>query len=434
MNKSKLITILADQREQIISHRFEDLVTRREEGQVEIESPLAQVVIGVRRSGKSTLCEKVIRSTEKAFAYVNFDDDRLGSITTADLDDILDALYQLNGAFTHLFLDEVQNIEGWPLFVNRLLRQGLHLIVTGSNSKLLSSELMTHLTGRHAKIELYPFSFAEYATAAGVDLHSLSTRAIALRKRALTEYLMTGGLPELRNIANKRGYTEGLLHSIIHNDIARRFRVRHAEVMRQMAVYLMDNFCHEVVATMLGATFGMSDHTVENYYSYLKEAFLLIGVKRFSFKSRERLRGEKAYVVDLAFVTHREGVVSTENLGWRLENTICIELLRRIRPTYGDLFYYKERQYEVDFIVVHAGRVTQVIQVSYDISAPKTRAREVRALVRAAETLHCESLTLITAEEEGEEIVGAHTIAIVPAWKWLIGNDDYVIRQSSVKS
>lgn len=420
MDKVKLITILSDQQEQITSRRPEDLVSRREEEQVEVDSPQAQVVIGVRRSGKSTLCEKVVREAGVSFGYVNFDDDRLQGIGTADLDDILDALYQINGEFTHLLLDEVQNIEGWPLFVNRMLRQGVHLIVTGSNSKLLSSELMTHLTGRHAKIELYPFSFAEYATARGVDLQSLSTRAMALRKKALREYLMDGGLPELMGIANKRGYTEGLIYSIIHNDIEKRFKVRHAEVLRQVAAYLMDNFCREVVATAMAKNFGVSDHTIENYYSYLKEAFLIIGVRRFSYKSRERLRGEKAYVVDLAFVTHREGMVSTENLGWRLENIVCIELLRRIRPTFGDLFYYKDRRYEVDFVVAYAGRVAQIIQVAYDLSVAKTRNREIRGLVRAAEALRCENLIIITTEEHGTISIGGHTINIVTAAEWLV--------------
>ena len=115
----------------------------------------------------------------------------------------------------------------------------------------------------------------------GVELRSLSTKSKVLRKKALHEYLTDGGFPELLNERNKRGYIEALLNSIIKNDIARRFRLRHVEVLQQMATYLTDNFCQEFVATDLARMFGVSNHTIENYYSYLKEAFLLLGVPKF---------------------------------------------------------------------------------------------------------------------------------------------------------
>ena len=265
MDARRLITIFSDQKEELLSHDLSLLCDRMEERQLSPSSNLAQIVIGVRRSGKSTLCEKFIRQQGVEFAYANFDDDRLTGLETADFDRVLDALYQIYGDFKYLFLDEVQNIKGWQLFVNRLLRQKVHLFVTRSNSKLLSSELTTHLTGRHNKVELYPFSFAEYATMRGVELRSLSTKSKALRKKALHEYLTDGGFPELLNERNKRGYIEALLNSIIKNDIARRFRLRHVEVLRRMATYLADNFCQEFVATDLAQMFGVSNHTIENY-------------------------------------------------------------------------------------------------------------------------------------------------------------------------
>lgn len=110
---------------------------------------MAQVVIGVHRSGKSTLCFNVLHESRVKYAYVNFDDERLFQLKASELNDVLEVLYKLHGGFTHLFLDEIQNIKGWHLFVNRMLRQGMKIIITGSNAKLLSSELATHLTGRH---------------------------------------------------------------------------------------------------------------------------------------------------------------------------------------------------------------------------------------------------------------------------------------------
>jgi predicted AAA+ superfamily ATPase len=419
MDSLKLLTVFADQKEELQNNDMTQLCTRLEETQLSLTSNLAQVVIGVRRSGKSTLCEKFIRQNGVEFAYANFDDDRLANLNSEDFDQVLDALYQIYGDFKYLFLDEVQNITGWQLFVNRMLRQKVHLFITGSNSKLLSSELTTHLTGRHNKVELYPFSFYEYGMMKKVELKSLSTKSRALRKRALNEYLLEGGFPELMNEENKRGYIEALLNSIIKNDIAKRFKVRYVEVLRRLAEHLSDNFCQEFVASELAKTFGVSDHTIENYYSYLKEAFLLQGIHKFSYKSKERIRCEKVYVVDVAFVSERESTFSTENLGWRLENVVYIELLRRFRPQYTDVFYYRDQQCEVDFLIAKEGKVKQLIQVSYDISSVKTLRREINGLVKAAEMFKCEDLLLINFDVEQDVEKNGHTIHIVAAAEWL---------------
>jgi predicted AAA+ superfamily ATPase len=419
MDSLKLLTLFADQKEELQNNDMTQLCTRLEETQLSLTSNLAQVVIGVRRSGKSTLCEKFIRQNGVEFAYANFDDDRLANLNSEDFDQVLDALYQIYGDFKYLFLDEVQNITGWQLFVNRMLRQKVHLFITGSNSKLLSSELTTHLTGRHNMVELYPFSFYEYGMMKKVELKSLSTKSRALRKRALNEYLLEGGFPELMNEENKRGYIEALLNSIIKNDIAKRFKVRYVEVLRRLAEHLSDNFCQEFVASELAKTFGVSDHTIENYYSYLKEAFLLQGIHKFSYKSKERIRCEKVYVVDVAFVSERENAFSTENLGWRLENVVYIELLRRFHQQYTDVFYYRDQQCEVDFLIAKEGKVKQLIQVSYNISSEKTLKREISGLIKAAEMFKCENLLLINFDAEQDVEKNGHTIHIVPAAEWL---------------
>ncbi len=420
MDSKRLATIFSDQKEELLNRDITKLCTRFEEKQLSLTSNLAQIVIGVRRSGKSTLCEKFIRQNGVEFAYANFDDDRLEALKTSDFDNVLDALYQIYGDFKYLFLDEVQNIKSWQLFVNRMLRQGIHLFITGSNSKLLSSELTTHLTGRHKKVELYPFSFAEYAEMRNVDLKSVSTKSKALRKRMLAEYMVNGGFPELMDESNKREYVETLLNSIIKNDIARRFRVKYVEVLRRLAACLSDNFCQEFVASELSKLFGVSDHTIENYYSYLKEAFLLQGVHKFSYKSKERVRNEKVYVVDVAFVSEREGTFSTENMGWRLENIVYIELLRRFRPQYKDVFYHREKQWEVDFVITKDGRVEQLVQVAYDVSSEKTLKRETEGLIKAAEKFKCENLLLVNFDEDRDLEKNGHVIHFVPAAEWLI--------------
>ena len=421
MNTQALLSVVADQREELLSNNCSELCSRHEESRLDLKSYRAQVVIGVRRCGKSTLCEMFLKQSGAEFAYVNFDDDRMKDMEASDLDRLLEALYMIYGEFKCLFLDEVQNIDGWPLFVNRLLRQKIHLFITGSNSKLLSKELSTHLTGRNNKVELYPFSFSEYFEMKKVDAASVSTKAKGLRKRALHEYFQQGGFPELFNEGNRRGYIGGLLDAIIKNDVAGRFKVRNVEALRRIAAYLADNYCQEFVAKTVGELFGVSNHTAENYYSYLKEAFLLVGVNRFSYKSKDRVRNEKVYVVDTAFVTEREDSFSLENLGWKLENIVCIELMRRYKPLFCDVFYYKEASSQVDFVIARDGNVQELIQVSYDISTERTRNREIRGLKNAAKKLKCGNLTLVTFEEQETIEEEGCTINVIPATEWLLG-------------
>ena len=195
--------ILQDQKAEIIRFNPTILCTRTEEKLFDLQSDLAQVVIGVRRSGKSTLCLKVLKESGMSFGYVNFDDEQLAGLKVSQLNDVLDALYKVYGDITHVLFDEIQNVDHWPLFVNRLLRQGLHVVMTGSNANLLSGELATHLTGRYNQIELFPFSFLEYCAMRKIDIQTETTRAHALRYAALEEYLQQGGFPELLKLKNK---------------------------------------------------------------------------------------------------------------------------------------------------------------------------------------------------------------------------------------
>lgn len=169
LDKRILENIISDQQEELEQKQSDKLCHRIEEDLIDLESSQAQVVIGVRRSGKSTLCYQALHNSGKDFAYVDFDDERLKDITSEDLNDILEVLFKLYGNFNYLFLDEIQDVDGWHLFVNRLLRKKMHVIITGSNAKLLSSELSTHLSGRNKEIALYPFSFSEFCFMKEID-------------------------------------------------------------------------------------------------------------------------------------------------------------------------------------------------------------------------------------------------------------------------
>lgn len=412
--------VLLDQQKEKDGILPENLTARREEVYFDLNSQLAQIVIGVRRSGKSTLCHKILKQNNINYAYINFDDERLYNLKTEDLNTVLEALYMVYGDFKYLFCDEIQNIPSWFLFVNRLLRLKMRLIITGSNAKLLSGELSTHLTGRYNQIELFPFSFSEILTYKNISANDGSTLGVARRKAAFEEYMSQGGFPELFEVKNKKAYIRNLFNSIIMRDIKLRFSVRYPETLRKMADYLTDAVCAEINYKSLAKQFSFgSAHTAENYISYLRQAYLLIGLQKFSFKSRERIRNEKNYVIDTAFISTAKEGFSAQNFGWRLENIVCIELFRRRNQTLHDVYYFKNG-YEIDFVIVSDNKVVELIQVSVDISAQKTFNREVNALLRAGTELHCNNLTLITLNEDSTHTVDNQTIHIISVLKWLL--------------
>lgn len=398
--------------------------SRPEEELVNLESRLAQVIIGIRRSGKSSLCFNLIKKSGIKFAYVNFDDERLSKATGDDLDGILECLYKIYGDFNHLFIDEMQNISEWYLFVNRLLRAGMHILITGSNAKLLSGELATHLTGRYMKTELYPFSFKEYCAYRGISTLHGTTKEIGILRSAFDSYLHDGGLPELINEKRKQTYINTLTDNILKKDIEKRYSIHYRTAFENIACHLLNTAPSKLNYLKIKKEFGLkSDHTAENYVSYLKNAYLLCGIKKFSFKSKMRIHDEKTYAVDVAFMNRRDNALSGDNLGWRLETIILVELQRRFKPQECDIYYYEDNSFEADFVITRGRSVLQIIQVSYDISDEKTLRREKRGLLSASKATGCSKLLLITDHEERNIDEDGKTIHIVPAYAWLTEDD-----------
>lgn len=416
--------ILEDQKSELLSTDFSRLVTRLEEREIDLDSRLAQIVIGVRRCGKSTLCQKVLRESGVNFAYVNFDDEELATLRAEDLNDVIQSLYRIYGPFTHLFMDEIQNIPYWHLFVNRLLRQGLHLIITGSNANLLSGELATHLTGRYNEIRLYPFSFVDYCAAKGISTDARTTKGRGLLLNALDTYLQQGGLPETLSLPRHDKYVSSLLSAIISKDVCRRYKVRYQQTLQQIANGLLDHFCQEVSYADIQTDYQINTiHTAKNYVTYLENAYLVRLLPRYSYKTLERQNKRKAYAIDNAFVTTHDDALQTENLGWRLENVVAIELMRRREHEMQQLYYLKQnKSYEVDFALVDRNKVARLIQVTYDFSEPKTKLynREIGGLLKGSAATGCNDLTLIMMKgETGDIEVDGKTIHRILAVDWL---------------
>ena len=418
-----ILQVLAEQQEEIKGYKPQKWVSRKEESLFEFDTKMAQVVIGVRRSGKSTICHKVLLERGIRYGYVNLDDDRLAKMTTEDLNTVLSCVYQLYGTdVPYLLLDEIQNVDGWYLFVNRLLRTDMHIFVTGSNAKLLSGELATHLTGRYNEIRLYPFSFSEYCNYHQVDTQSITTKAEADRKRAFMDYIHDGGFPEMQGLRNKRAYVQSLIEAILLKDIKNRFRIRDIDALRKLAHHLINNACQEVNYEELTKELGMSDKTVKNYVDYLAKAFMIQLLTRHSFKSKERIRNPKSYVIDTGMQGNRNNVLAPENLGWRLENVVYIELLRRCAYDFYDVYYYKpdNRAKEIDFVICDKNKVMELIQVAYEIDSQRAYDRETSALIKASGVLSCDNLTLISFSQTHDVEINGKTIHIISALEWLL--------------
>jgi len=418
MDIQEFKAVLQQQKEDVRNINIKLWCNRLEESLLQLDSPLAQIVIGVRRSGKSTLCHKFLGQNGILYAYINFDDERLGLIDAKELDILLEAAYYVYGDFNYLFLDEPQNIEGWHLFVNRLLRQGMRIFLTGSNAKLLSGELATHLTGRYNQVELYPLSFTEFLALKGIRIDAVLTKEKAFRQRAFDEYLEKGGLPEILNLISWKNYVSVLFNSIIDRDIIQRFKVRNKQALKDIALYSVSNFGREFSYKKIEKLFGItSDITIKNYITYLEQAYLVIGLNKFSFKSRERIRNRKFYMVDTAFPSALNSLTG-EDLGWKLENLVLLELLRRKYESQYDIHFYKTH-YEIDFVVSAGLRIVELIQVCVDLSAKKTFNRETNALINGSRELKCTKLTLITLGESQTIEINNCKIECVSLFEWL---------------
>ena len=421
MDKRVLENIIWDQREELDAKRNLKLIHREAEDLIDFQSPLAQVVIGVRRSGKSTLCYNALMANKIKFAYFNLDDERLLDLKSDDLNDLLEVLYKVYENFDCIFIDEIQNIPEWYLFVNRLLRRGLKLLITGSNAKLLSGELATHLTGRHHTITLYPFSFKEYCQYRNIDTHSRSTKSTGIIRSAFDEYMKQGGFPELLSVRDKRDYVINLVDSIIKRDIFVRFKIKHKATFEKLSHNILNESPCLVQYQNLQESFGLgSVHTVKNYVHYLTEAYLLVGLHRFSFKSRQRLASDKVYPIDVALMNNREDAFSGENLGLRLEVIVYIELLRRYKPMGYDIYFFNDRSFECDFLVCNGNTIKMAIQVSYDISSEKTYKREIKGLLEMASRTKPQSLLLLTDHDYKDIEISGHQIAIRPVYDYFL--------------
>ena len=411
--------ILTDQKEERLLFQANGWVQRIPEKFIDKDSSLIQIITGVRRSGKSTLAHKALQGTN--YAYINFDDERLSKLSAANLNDLLEAVYRVYENVEYLFLDEIQNVDGWHLFVNRLHRNGLKVIITGSNSKLLSSELASHLTGRYSIIELFPFSFVEYLKFKGIESVPLTTKTRGELMGCYDEYLTNGGFPEVAKGTDAKQYALNLFNAIVSRDILFRFNIKHKQTFKDIAMFLANNFSREISYNRLKMLFELgSEHTAKNYVAFLEEAYLIMTIPKFSYKKAESIKYRKSYLIDTSIALALCDNF-TQNIGFIYENIVFLELMRRKTVENFELFYYK-KNVEVDFVIYKNRTVETLIQVCYNMENDKTFKREVRSLIQASTELNVKNLIIISSTDNREIEIDGKVIKVVPIYEWLLGN------------
>jgi len=386
-----------------------------------LSTSLIKLITGPRRSGKSVLSLQLLK--DENFAYLNFDDDLL--LKHFDENAVIQSLNEIYPGYRYLFLDEIQNLSNWELWVNKLYRRGVNLIVTGSNARLLSREMATSLTGRYVQIEVFPFSFKEVLSFHQVSLSvqlALTPQKTGIILSYLNTYLLNGGFPEiLLNPAIIRNYLSSLFDSVLLNDIMRRFQIRQSHQLYNLSNYLLANYTNPYSYNQLKTDLNFSSVvTVQKFIGYLSEPYLFMNLTRYNTKIRSQQKSpKKSYIIDNGFIKARSFELSP-NWGRLLENVVFIELLRRHYKPGLDLFYYRTRNdREIDFLCRKGHKEEQLIQVCYDIANMKTLKREITSLIEASTELGCNNLLIITWDKDEVIEKGKHNIQLLPAYKWL---------------
>ncbi len=412
--------ILLLQKRELENRAEEKFVERDTDYEKPLQNDLIKVIIGPRRAGKSFLGFNLLNK-KGSFGYANFDDEKL--IETKNYDEIITTLNSMYNNPDYILFDEIQNLAKWELFVNRLQRQGFNLVITGSNSNLLSSELSPHLTGRHMLINIFPFSFAEF-----LRMDSNPTQLTSQEiKTKLFDYLTYGGYPEpwLKKIDHKE-YLTTLFNSIIYKDIVKRFNIRLISTIENLAVYMISNVAKEFSYNTLRRITGCkSVHTVEKYLRYLEESFIFFRIHRFStsLQDQQLSSNKKIYCIDNGFI-HSKAFRTTVDNQQLYENAVAVKLKKSEMDGGAKVYYWKHPlQQEVDFVLKEGTDITQLIQVCSNLNDIKTREREEKSLIKAGQELHCGNLLVINEDYEGEkemEWFGATAkIKYLPLWQYL---------------
>lgn len=406
----------------------------------EIELPVQPELIitvpGVRRAGKSSLLmlavHKLLASGVKReqILWVNFDDERLDRMPMEELDEVLQAYREMYPDIelkdVYMFFDEIQNIDGWDLFVLRVFKSYCrNVYVTGSNAKLLSSEISTALRGWTLDYEMLPLSFREFCRFKGIDAHSYLESDKAKRYAAMEEYIHGGGFPRVvlsTDKSMKLRLLQGYFNTMLFRDLAERHAIKNIEALRYFLKRVMHNLTkttsiNAIVNDMRSNGVSVSKDDLYNWADWAVEAYLFVRYPKYSrslVKENQSLR--KYYVIDTGM---RQAVLmpQSEDKGKLLENIVALELFRR-RGADRKMFYWQDGR-ECDFVVQREEHVEELIQATWDIEDEDTRKREIDGIKEAAKGTNCNKLTIVTREQKETIEEDGFRIEVVGVEEWL---------------
>jgi predicted AAA+ superfamily ATPase len=420
MNRDILRQVIIDQREMYLNAR----IVHRE---YKIEDGVNCCFVGIRRAGKSTLMYQRIQELMdrgvpiEKILYVNFEDERLIEMKATDLNLILEIGYEISGGEkAYLFLDEIQNIDGWSKFARRIADQKYTVYITGSNSRMLSREIASTLGGRYMIVPVYPYSFREYLAANGKevkDLSFLGTKQKAEIMRLYSRYLQFGAFPELAHIKNGREYLNSIYQTIYLGDIITRNHISSSFAVRLMLKKIAESIGQPLSFTRIfniltGAGLKISKQTVITYMDAILESCLLFSVQNYTAILLEKETSPKYYFMDTGF----PGLLLLDCYTAQLENLVAIELVRR----YGvDQVYYFRKNVEIDFYIPEARLAIQVCWSM--LQDENTKQRETQSLAKLHQFMPDAKCIVITNSEKAELDIGGLQVSVVPAWEWLLG-------------
>lgn len=393
---------------------------------VSLQKNRAVSVIGPRRAGKTYYFYQLMKEERGDSLYLNFEDTRLMEVSFREMRDLVRIYFELTGKQPlNLFLDEVQNVERWEVAVRELLDLGRYRIfITGSSSKLLGREIATQLRGRTLSYLLLPFSFREYLLAKGVPPSDrLTADEEAGLRKLLRDYLEFGGFPEVVLEERERDrILKEYLDLILFRDILERHRIKNIGLARFILSFMLQNFSGEISIRKLFRSFELGPvgkNTVYEYVDKVQDSVAIFFLSRFSTRVRVRESWpKKVYLCDTGLARLAR---FSEDLGKLMENCVFLELLRRANEDpLLEIYYWKDQQGEVDFLLKREGRVEQLIQVTYASRREEVENREVRALLRASTHTGCRELLLLTWGAEDRIEVEGRSILFLPLWKWLL--------------
>lgn len=390
-----------------------------------MKGKVSLVLIGPRRSGKSytmyEIRDRIIKGRrQKAYVYINFEDERLSQFRKEHFDLILEAYYELNKEKPVLFFDEIQNIDGWEKYARRLADSGYKVIITGSNSKMLSREIAERLGGRFVEINIYPLDFKEFLRFKGIEFkeeHIYSRQRFKIKKY-FDEYLEFGGFPEV-SLFSERISKEKLLKTyfdlVFYKDLVSREKIDNEEALKFIIQKLRENIGNVITPRRIYSLLKeqgipVSPNTVEKYIEYLEESFLILSCPLFAKSVSKQIR-KKRYFIDNGYVKLFE---VREDKGLMLENLVFTELIKR-----GRTVFYHHGKNECDFIL----DTGEAIQVTYEIT-DENREREVKGLLEALKVYKLKKGVIITYDQEMEINIQNQKIQVIPAWKWMLRPGD----------